>query len=174
MLEMLEDRDAEREHELSQFSACNIESDQIVSSACPVLDGMYRDGGAEAIVRLTNFSPRGLNVLWMSVRGHVLRYWNVGRGKRSSFAAKDVFFYAVGRDEMWRHVGDPVAHLSSQDIYVHQDHTGLSCGCRAKAVRHLGGIEHGRAKDAGLSGIWPYLSALSVRFVCHGRHVPAV
>lgn len=92
MLELLEDRDVERQQELSQYSDSYIEREHIVSSACPILDGVYRDGGSEAVSRLTNFSPREFNTLWMSVRGHVLRYWNVGRGKRSTYAAKDVFF----------------------------------------------------------------------------------
>ncbi|KAG2912900.1 hypothetical protein PC119_g19041 [Phytophthora cactorum] len=54
-----------------------------------------REDGADAVIRLTNFSPREANVLWVSVRGNIIRYWNAGRGCRSGFATKDVFSMRV-------------------------------------------------------------------------------
>ncbi|KAL4164199.1 hypothetical protein KRP22_004819 [Phytophthora ramorum] len=89
---MLEDRENERQAELNQFSTDFSEANIEVASSCPILEGIYRAGGAEAIVRLCNFSPRDITILWTSARSHVVRYWNVGRGKRSQFAGKDVFF----------------------------------------------------------------------------------
>ncbi|OWZ05719.1 LOW QUALITY PROTEIN: hypothetical protein PHMEG_00022132 [Phytophthora megakarya] len=37
-------------------------------------------------------SLTSLLVLWFSVRSHIHRYWNIGHGWRSTFAAKDVLF----------------------------------------------------------------------------------
>ena len=48
-------------------------------------------GGADAVLTMTNFSPREFNTIWSSMFDHMTRSWNVGRGKRSQFAAKDVF-----------------------------------------------------------------------------------
>ncbi|KAL4159476.1 hypothetical protein PRNP1_000053 [Phytophthora ramorum] len=89
---MLEDRENERQAELNQFYTDFNEAIIEIASSCPILEGIYRAGGAEAIVRLCNVSPREITTLWASVRSHVVRYWNVGRGKRSQFAGEDVFF----------------------------------------------------------------------------------
>ncbi|KAG6952323.1 hypothetical protein JG687_00013076, partial [Phytophthora cactorum] len=91
-LAMLEDREESRREELDRYPVDVGDNDTDVTSTCPILDDIYRDGGADAVLRLTNISPRELNVLWFSLRNHVVRYWNVGRGRRSTFAAKDVFF----------------------------------------------------------------------------------
>ncbi|KAG3107373.1 hypothetical protein PI124_g13314 [Phytophthora idaei] len=89
---MLEDHEESRREELDRYPVDVGDNDTDVTSTCPILDGMYRDGGADVVLRLTNFSPRDPNVLWFSLRNHVVRCWNVGRGRRSTFAAKDVFF----------------------------------------------------------------------------------
>ncbi|KAG3090114.1 hypothetical protein PI124_g8513 [Phytophthora idaei] len=89
---MLEDREESRREELDRYPVDVGDNDTDVTSTCLILDEIYRGGGADAVLRLTNFSPRELNVLWFSLRNHVVRYWNVGRGRRSTFAAKDVFF----------------------------------------------------------------------------------
>ncbi|ETI39709.1 hypothetical protein F441_14581 [Phytophthora nicotianae CJ01A1] len=90
MLEILEDREEARLEELNRYSDEVDVNNTEPTSTCTIFDGIYRDGGTEAV--LTNFSPSEINTLWFSVRGHVHRYWNVGRGRRSTFAAKDVFF----------------------------------------------------------------------------------
>nr|CCA27715.1 AlNc14C650G12331 [Albugo laibachii Nc14]CCA27747.1 AlNc14C665G12363 [Albugo laibachii Nc14] len=41
---------------------------------------------------MTKFSPREFNTLWSTILDHITKHWNVGRGKRSQFAARDVFF----------------------------------------------------------------------------------
>ncbi|ETI31440.1 hypothetical protein F443_21591 [Phytophthora nicotianae P1569] len=92
MLEILEDREEARLEELNRYSDEVGVNNTEQTSTCPIFDGIYRDGGAETVLRLTNFAPSEINTLWFSVRGHVHRYWNVGRGRRSTFAAKDVFF----------------------------------------------------------------------------------
>jgi hypothetical protein len=60
---MLEDREEQRQQELSLFSTCTIENEHVVSSLCSIFDGIYREGSVEVIIRLTNFSPREFNVL---------------------------------------------------------------------------------------------------------------
>lgn len=89
---MLEERETEVQAELDSYSTEFAEDDADIASSCPILEGIYSKGGAVAIVRLSNFSPREITTLWMSVRSHMTRYWNVGGGNRSQFAAKDVFF----------------------------------------------------------------------------------
>ncbi|KAJ8530476.1 hypothetical protein ON010_g14435 [Phytophthora cinnamomi] len=57
MLEMLEDREKARREELNQFDTepeCN---ETEVASACPILDEIYRDGGAAAVFRFCKFHP---------------------------------------------------------------------------------------------------------------------
>ncbi|ETO63278.1 hypothetical protein F444_18992 [Phytophthora nicotianae P1976] len=80
MLRMLDDRDIVRRAELDRFSRVLRNDD---------------DEGADAVSRLTNYTPRELNVLWSIVRLHVTRYWNVGRRRRTQFAGKDVLFMTL-------------------------------------------------------------------------------
>ncbi|GMF45885.1 unnamed protein product [Phytophthora fragariaefolia] len=86
----LQERDNRRQ-ELASYPRIAQESERAAPQH-PIFDGFVADGGADAIVRLTNFTPREINTLWASVRGHVARYWNVGRGRRSKFTGKDVMF----------------------------------------------------------------------------------
>ncbi|KAG3022294.1 hypothetical protein PC119_g9313 [Phytophthora cactorum] len=66
-LAMLEDREESRCEELNQYPSDVDDNDIEVTST-------------------------ELSVFWFSVRSHIVRYWDVGRGRRSTFAAKDVFF----------------------------------------------------------------------------------
>ncbi|ETP32118.1 hypothetical protein F442_19125 [Phytophthora nicotianae P10297] len=96
MLRMLDDRDIVRRAELDRFSSVRRNDDDVdVDSPCPIFDTWYMEGGADAVSRPTNFTPCELNVLWSIVRLHVTRYWNVGRGRRSQFAGKDVLFMTL-------------------------------------------------------------------------------
>ncbi|KAE8875937.1 hypothetical protein PF003_g39914 [Phytophthora fragariae] len=97
MLALLDEREVERRAEYAEFPRQPPSDDDADTQAspCPIIDSWYNEGGAEAVRRLTNFSPREFNRLWGSVRPHVTRYWNVGRGRRSALAGKDVFFMTL-------------------------------------------------------------------------------
>nr|CCA26371.1 hypothetical protein ALNC14_125150 [Albugo laibachii Nc14] len=55
-------------------------------------DRFFNHGGAEAVRTMTNFSPREFSTLCSTMVEHITKHWNVGRGKRSKFATKDVLF----------------------------------------------------------------------------------
>ncbi|KAG3098932.1 hypothetical protein PI124_g15264 [Phytophthora idaei] len=88
---MLQERDNSRRQELEEYPRVAEESESTASQS-PIYDGFVAEGGGDAILRLTNFTPRELNTLWMSVRAHVTRHWNVGRGRRSVYKGKDLLF----------------------------------------------------------------------------------
>nr|CCA15790.1 AlNc14C15G1693 [Albugo laibachii Nc14] len=89
---MLDQRTADRQEEQRQFSVIVAVEEDDDSTPSPIYDRFFIHGGAEAVRTMTNFSPREFNTLWSTMVEHITKYWNVGRGKRSQFAAKDVFF----------------------------------------------------------------------------------
>ncbi|KAG3120075.1 hypothetical protein PI124_g492 [Phytophthora idaei] len=91
VLLMLHERDNSRRQELEEYPRVAEESESTASQS-PIYDRFVAEGGGDAILRLTNFTPRELNTLWMSVRAHVTRHWNGGRGRRSVYKGKDVLF----------------------------------------------------------------------------------
>ncbi|KAG4061916.1 hypothetical protein PC123_g3269 [Phytophthora cactorum] len=91
VLLMLQERDNSRRQELEEYPRVAEESESTASQS-PIYDGFVAEGGGDAILRLTSFTPRELNTLWMSVRAHVTLHWNVGRGQRSVYKGKDVLF----------------------------------------------------------------------------------
>ncbi|KAE9070668.1 hypothetical protein PF007_g26854 [Phytophthora fragariae] len=58
VLAMLEDREEARREELDQYPTEPDGNDLDVTSTWSILEGIYRDGDAEAVLRLWNFSPR--------------------------------------------------------------------------------------------------------------------
>lgn len=56
------------------------------------MDQFLADGGAEAILQMTNFPLPEFNGLWELIQAHASTQWNVYRGKKSSFKEKDVLF----------------------------------------------------------------------------------
>ncbi|KAG2987298.1 hypothetical protein PC121_g22100 [Phytophthora cactorum] len=91
VLLMLQERDNSRRQELEEYP-CMAEESESTASQSPIYDGFVEEGGGDAILRLTNITPRELNTLWMSVRAHVTRHWNVRRGRCSVYKGKDVLF----------------------------------------------------------------------------------
>lgn len=86
----LEEREVSTRTVLNQFPRTLDDDDSSVDSPCPIFELTYNDDSSEEVRRLTNFSVREIGMLWMSVRAHVVRYWNVGRGRWSQFSVKDV------------------------------------------------------------------------------------
>nr|CCA28065.1 AlNc14C1057G12745 [Albugo laibachii Nc14] len=90
--QMLDQRTADRQEELRQFSAKAAVDEDDDSTPSPIYDRFFNHGGAEAVRTMTNFSPREFNTILSTMAEHITKHWNVGRGKRSRFTAKDVFF----------------------------------------------------------------------------------
>ncbi|KAE8905768.1 hypothetical protein PF003_g10247 [Phytophthora fragariae] len=65
VLAMLEDREEARREELDQYPTEPDGNDLDVTSTWSILEGIYRDGDAEAVLRLWNFSPRVEHVFFM-------------------------------------------------------------------------------------------------------------
>ncbi|GMF13785.1 unnamed protein product [Phytophthora lilii] len=87
----LQERDNRRRQELANYPRVLPERERSAPQH-PIFDEFVAEGGGDAIMRLTNFTPREINTLWASVRSHVARSWNVGRGRRSKFTGKYVMF----------------------------------------------------------------------------------
>ncbi|KAG1685458.1 hypothetical protein DVH05_008348 [Phytophthora capsici] len=94
VLLMLQGRDDNRRQELDEYPRVLPEGDNLASQS-PIYDPFVADEGAHAILRLTNITPREINTLWGSVRPHITRYWNVGRGRRSQFKGNNVLFMTL-------------------------------------------------------------------------------
>ncbi|GMF35603.1 unnamed protein product [Phytophthora fragariaefolia] len=89
VLVMLHERENARRQELDEYPRVPQEH-ETPAPQCPLYDSVVADGGADSIVRLTNFKRREVNTVWMSVRSHITRYWNVGRDRWFTFTGKDV------------------------------------------------------------------------------------
>ncbi|ETP53417.1 hypothetical protein F442_01677 [Phytophthora nicotianae P10297] len=95
ILSELHERNIERELDIIQYS--NVAPHEIddESTDTPLMDPFRELGGLSAIKDMTNFSLQKFNTLWLSLREHVLAYYNVGRGKRSDVKPKDAFFMTL-------------------------------------------------------------------------------
>lgn len=92
----LEDARTRREHDLSMYRTVRVvDSDDELDSESPIYDAFFEHGGSEAVRTTTNFSANEFLSLWDSVREHVIRNWNVGRGRRSPQKPKDVLFMTL-------------------------------------------------------------------------------
>ena len=96
IIRVLSERAAEREQELSQHeSGCANESDEELDGECPILDSFYFADGNQSIIQITNFSSKEFRGIWNRFRNHVIPNWNIVRGLKSSFKARDVFFMSL-------------------------------------------------------------------------------
>ena len=93
-LEFLTDIALARENELSRFESAAqlIEDCDEEDSDCPIYMSFYTAGGSEAIMKMTNFSARRFEKIYNNFHEFIVTNWNVGRGKKSNFRPKDVFF----------------------------------------------------------------------------------
>nr|CCA21297.1 AlNc14C118G6582 [Albugo laibachii Nc14] len=91
-LQMLGQRTGDRQEELRQFSVIAAVDEDNDSTPSLVYDRFFNHGSTDDARTMTNISPREINTLWTNLLDHMTNHWNVGRDKRSQFAAKDVFF----------------------------------------------------------------------------------
>ena len=70
-------------------------SDEENGSDAPIFDKFYEEGGAAAILEMTNFSPPQFVGIWAGFQDLINENYNVGRGRKCAHAAKDVLFMAL-------------------------------------------------------------------------------
>ncbi|KAE9275522.1 hypothetical protein PF008_g29332 [Phytophthora fragariae] len=70
-------------------------SDDECSSPSPVYDRCLRVQGPERVLKMRNFAPVEFERIWDAVEDHVMKHWNVGRGKKSVNAPKDILFMTL-------------------------------------------------------------------------------
>ena len=68
------------------------------------MEEIYFWKGNAGLVTVTNFTGLELNEFWSKISDLVLRKWNVGRGRKVSYKAKDVLMMILSvlkRGEPW-------------------------------------------------------------------------
>ena len=79
-----------REASLAQYPCePQAETDEENDSDSPILDTFCNNGGGSAIVQLTNFTVKEFIQLYGKFRTFLANNYNVGRGRRSQYTAKD-------------------------------------------------------------------------------------
>ncbi|KUF99909.1 hypothetical protein AM587_10001449 [Phytophthora nicotianae] len=75
-----------------------------------VFDFCLQAEGPDGVLKLTNFAPEEFDHVWAAVYPHLQGKWNVGRGKKCRYAARDVFFMTLSS---LKHLGkwDTVARV---------------------------------------------------------------
>lgn len=93
-LRLLADAALDRQNDLSVFEDITntAESDEDEGSPSPIYDSFYRASGSAAIADMINFSPKQFHSIWNKVSAYVIKQWNVGKDRKSSFRPKDVLF----------------------------------------------------------------------------------
>ena len=96
-LRLLSEAAASRQAALNNHDdgGLSTESENECDSESPIMDQFYAEGGSVAIHQMTNFSSREFDILFDMFRENAEPAWNGGRGKKSAFTAKDVFFMLV-------------------------------------------------------------------------------
>ena len=96
-LRQLSDAALERETELDQFCTTPDlrDTEDKNDSRAPLYDTFYQEGGAGAILSMTNFDPQQCDTLWGHMQDYVLENFNGERGTRTKHIGCDVFFMTL-------------------------------------------------------------------------------
>lgn len=94
-LTLLAEISAERDADLLMYEPDEETSDNENGTECPHFDRFYEEGGAEAIIKLTNFDPEQFLRIWGNLSPFVAAEYNVGRGRKSPISGKDAFFMVL-------------------------------------------------------------------------------
>ena len=100
---------AERQNQLSAYSLTRSDDfDTEADFECPIFNSFYDPGRADAILKMTNFTPSEFRSLYGSVK-HVLTHWNAKCGLRSQYKPIDFFFICLPTmkdGELWDQLGN--------------------------------------------------------------------
>ena len=71
------------------------DGDEINDSESPILDSFVALDGEQAMTKMTNFSRQIFDRIYTKISTCVTNSWNTGRGRKTSYRAKDVFFMTL-------------------------------------------------------------------------------
>ena len=95
-LQLLSTAAIDRRNELELFEGLYPDkSDEDNGSDAHFFDKFYEEGGAAAILEMTNFSPPQFVGIWAGSQDVVAENYNVGRGRKCAHSAKDVLFMTL-------------------------------------------------------------------------------
>ena len=96
-LELLCDAAALRQQALDVFPIAPIprDEDEMNDSDSPILDTFVAIDGEQAMIKMTNFSRQEFDRIYTKTSNCVTNSWNTGRGRKTSYRAKDVLFMTL-------------------------------------------------------------------------------
>ena len=95
-LELLTDTAAMRREALKAYPSEPIHQnhDEDTESDSPIIDFFVELDGQEALLKMTKFSRPEFDRIYKKISDVVTKSWNTGRGRKTVYKAKDVFFMA--------------------------------------------------------------------------------
>ena len=69
--------------------------DEDAESDSPIINIFVRLDGEEPLVKMTNFSRPKIERIYTKIFDVLKKSWNTGRGRKTTYKAKDVFFIAI-------------------------------------------------------------------------------
>lgn len=92
----LSEIEEQRANQLAQYDTQNLvlSSDDEKDSESVIFDTFFSSGGAEGILKMTNFSPEELKKLFDSCKEYLEARWSLGRGKKHNFVCL-MFFMTI-------------------------------------------------------------------------------
>ncbi|TYZ66170.1 hypothetical protein PybrP1_006753, partial [[Pythium] brassicae (nom. inval.)] len=161
VLELIDQRAADRQEELSNYKATVLDSNSSENSPCPIYNRFYGNGGADAVCTMTNPSPREFGTVWAGLAEHMARHWNrQGRVLHDARGAQE-------RGNL-RHAR---ADLQRSSLDVHPDSYKTSARGGAEAVRRPRHLKSRDRDNASASVIGARLPLLPLRALRHRRYV---
>ena len=94
---LLSDAAVERRTDLEEYASDSdaVDTDDEVESESPIYDQFYENGGAAAVIQMTNFSPTEFHSTWCSLEKAIEERYNAGRGRKCSHNPRDVLFMTL-------------------------------------------------------------------------------
>ena len=85
---------AHRQHALDAFPTAPIhrDEDELNDSESSILDTFVALDGEQAMIKMTKFSRQEFQRIYTKISNFVTNSWHTGRGRETSYRAKDVIF----------------------------------------------------------------------------------
>lgn len=91
-LRFIVSRETSKRAERRRFSTQPRPDHDEADTISPIYDMNLRIGGSNYIKAFTNFTHAEFENLWFIAKPRVLRYWNVGKGRKCTHSGKDMLF----------------------------------------------------------------------------------
>ena len=94
---LLSDAAVARRADLEEYASGSdaVDTDDEVESESLIYDQFYENGGAAAVIQMTNFSPTEFHSTWCSLEKAIKERYNAGRGRKCSHTPRDVLFMTL-------------------------------------------------------------------------------